>query len=272
MKKHFFATMIVAVLLLSCSAFANDTPTPHIELNDDVEYELLVFYRDGPPVQPHAVLITTLTYSYDTKDYSEIKQIIDCFNSMEFTHTDERHTVTDSTYFTINLVDDEFFKSPDGKPLHKIRFCEQLGNCVIDDEFYYYNAEDLENLKNIVYPFRTKNDTKIHVNNEPIKPVIEPVIIEGRTLVQFQDLCDALGFEDAYVDINKTTEKELTITKDGKTATFFSGQNYMLQNGERVELDVGCRFTDNYVLIPVRAFAEYFDYTVEWIDKAVYIS
>ena len=135
-----------------------------------------------------------------------------------------------------------------------------------------YRSEDLEKLKDVIYPFRTKNDTKVYANNELIKPVSKPVIINGRTLIPIYDLCSAFGIEDVNVEINRTTTKQITIKKDGKTAVFVTDQNYMLRNGEKVELDVGCKFSDNYILIPVRALMEYFGYSVEWKDKSVYIS
>ncbi len=91
---------------------------------------------------------------------------------------------------------------------------------------------------------------------------VQPTLLEGRTLVPVRAIFEALGATVAWNDATQTAIAE----KDGTEIRITIGEKQMLKNGLIIPLDVGAVLLDARTLVPVRAIAESFDCTVEWID------
>ncbi len=111
-------------------------------------------------------------------------------------------------------------------------------------------------------------DVALKLDGNPIPFEQPPVIVEGRTLVPFRAIFEALGAEVEWDDSTKTA----TAVKEDLTVKITIGENVLYKNGEKVELDVPAMIVgEGYTMVPARAIAEAFGVVVEWEDTAQYV-
>ncbi len=87
-----------------------------------------------------------------------------------------------------------------------------------------------------------------------------PIIENGRTLVPFRGICEAM---DAVVEWNGDKQQASATLGDVKLI-FTMNEAYVLVNGEEVEIDQPPVIRSDRVLLPVRAFAEKLGAAVDW--------
>lgn len=94
-------------------------------------------------------------------------------------------------------------------------------------------------------------------------PDAEPVLKDGRTMVPYRALMEALGGKVSYADggvisceLNGTT---LTFTLGANTVTATTGEKT-----ETIQMDVPCFYKDGRTYVPVRFFAQALGYDVMW--------
>lgn len=87
-----------------------------------------------------------------------------------------------------------------------------------------------------------------------------PVISQGRSLVPFRALSEALGAEVGWEAETRT----VTIVRDGKTVQLAIGSDVAYLNGEPVQLEVPATIIGNATYVPLRAVAELLDAEVEY--------
>ncbi|HYF93909.1 MAG TPA: stalk domain-containing protein [Symbiobacteriaceae bacterium] len=112
-------------------------------------------------------------------------------------------------------------------------------------------------------PAQAANDAQspaILLDGVPLAFPVAPRIIEGRTMVPFRAIAEALGVEvtwrqeDQSVDaVGPETQVRLAI-----------GNNIMWVNGEARTLDVAPMIVEDRTLIPLRAFSTAFHAEVDW--------
>ncbi len=157
---------------------------------------------------------------------------------------------------------------------------DKMGNfCFSDlDENYilYYNIEFREDWKDFseadnehVMGYEPSNRIPVYLNNCEICFDVDPVIINGRTLVPMRDVLEALG---AVVSWDAETET-VTAKKGETTITVQIGSDTMRKNNQIISVDVPARILWNRTLVPVRAVSEAFESVVKWDnnERAVYI-
>ncbi len=88
-----------------------------------------------------------------------------------------------------------------------------------------------------------------------------PVLEGGRTLVPLRAIFEALG---ATVEWTAETQT-VTSTRDGVTIVLSIGKSEMYINEQLITLDVAPQLIGGRTLVPVRAVAEGFNCTVDWI-------
>ncbi len=96
-------------------------------------------------------------------------------------------------------------------------------------------------------------------------PDQKPVIEDGRTLVPARGVFEALGAVVTWDDSTKTA----TVKTDEKEIAVQIGSNYLVVNGEVIEIDVPAKIINGRTMIPLRAVAEALDCEVGW-DGATY--
>ena len=117
-------------------------------------------------------------------------------------------------------------------------------------------------------------DIKIFLNNTPLEFGVyendpEPYIKEGRTLVPFRKIFEALNMEVSWIGTTQTVgAKNETINME-----LYIGKNHAFVNGYRKELDVPPEITDSRTFVPLRFVSESCGAEVIWEaeTRSIYI-
>ena len=88
----------------------------------------------------------------------------------------------------------------------------------------------------------------------------QPVIQNGRTLVGFRAIAEAMDTEVTWDQATKGIEA----IRNGVTVNMTIGSDIMLVNGRQVTLDVPAQILNGRTMLPLRALIEAFDCKVEW--------
>lgn len=100
----------------------------------------------------------------------------------------------------------------------------------------------------------------VKVANSELEFDQPPIIVEGRTLVPFRAIFEALG---ANVEWN--AENREVIGTRGDNIIKMSIDNPVIEiNGERVTLDVPAQIVNSRTMVPIRAISDGLDETVKW--------
>ena len=96
-----------------------------------------------------------------------------------------------------------------------------------------------------------------------------PVVENGRTLVPFRAIFEAMGASISWDEENKTIEAN----NGDITLKLSVGSNTMYVNDKAVELETAPKIIGERTMVPVRAISEGFDSEVSWDGetKTVYI-
>ncbi|AEV68060.1 copper amine oxidase N-terminal domain-containing protein [Acetivibrio clariflavus] len=97
-------------------------------------------------------------------------------------------------------------------------------------------------------------------NGEKLSFDVEPYIKEGRTLVPFRGILEALGAEVIW------NPDERSVTARNRTTEIYLkiGSNETLVNGSKVIIDVPAEITDSRTFVPLRFISENLGATVLW--------
>jgi len=87
-----------------------------------------------------------------------------------------------------------------------------------------------------------------------------PIIENGRTLVPYRAICEALGAAVEWVESTRT----VIVIKDDTTVSLQTGSDILRKNDELITIDVPAKIAGDRILVPVRAIAESFDADVYW--------
>lgn len=140
-----------------------------------------------------------------------------------------------------------------------------------DYQFFFRNLQ--KNVNARLSAYNEKYADRIHVfyNDELIIFDVEPVIENGRTLVPFRAIFEAMGCAVSYAEENGTQIVSARRTSDNLFITI--GENKMLFNGKEIALDVPAKIKDGRTLVPIRAISEAFECEVFWYgdSRTIYI-
>lgn len=106
------------------------------------------------------------------------------------------------------------------------------------------------------------------VNGKEVHPDVPPLVIEGRTLVPFRAVAEALGVSVSWEQMSRkvvvsTPRGFLLLTVDNRTATL---------KGKPVTLDVPAKLVQGRVLVPLRFVSETLGADVKWDPKTTTIT
>jgi len=112
--------------------------------------------------------------------------------------------------------------------------------------------------------YKEKNrEREVFINGKRAKFDVPPIVQDGRTLLPFRQIAEALGAEVKW-DGN---ERKVIVKKENKTVELFVNKKYAKVNGEKVELDVPARIHKNRTVIPIRFLAEALDANVDYYPE-----
>lgn len=106
-------------------------------------------------------------------------------------------------------------------------------------------------------------EVSIFLNSSQLNSDVAPVFVNDRILVPVRVIFEALGAEvswdeENFVATGKRTGIEVKMPIDSNTYT---------RNGKEITLDVPATLIDGRTMVPVRAVAESFNCTVDWIEE-----
>jgi len=105
-----------------------------------------------------------------------------------------------------------------------------------------------------------QNPVTIFFNGEKLSFDVDPYIKDGRTLVPFRGILEALGAEVIW------NPEERSVTAKNKATEIYLkiGSNETLVNGSKVIIDVPAEITDSRTFVPLRFISENLGATVLW--------
>ena len=110
------------------------------------------------------------------------------------------------------------------------------------------------------YAVYAEYDIKILINGQELSCNKSPVIINSSTLVPMRDIFEALGAEVSW----NSPERSATGSFNGNIVTIYPDDGRFLKNGEIISLPASPCISEGYTMIPLRAVAESFGYSVMW--------
>ncbi|NCB63411.1 MAG: hypothetical protein EOM52_07320 [Clostridia bacterium] len=93
---------------------------------------------------------------------------------------------------------------------------------------------------------------------------VAPVLSEGRTMVPFRPIFEALGYKVAWDQL----AQRITASNDARTITLTLGSTAMTVNGKTAVADAAPFLKDGRTMVPVRAVSEASDCDVLWDQAA----
>ncbi len=103
----------------------------------------------------------------------------------------------------------------------------------------------------------------VYINGKKIEFDVQPIIINGRTMVPMRKIFEELG---AIVGWNGKVQMAFGCTTD-TLIQIGIGNDYLSRNGERVYLDSPAIVMSGRTLVPARAIAESLNCKVEWLGE-----
>ena len=246
--------IILCLFMLLSGQFVFATEDTCFEFDNSLYSELKITYTHGQGSPGPAW--TRPNYNYTTTDTNEIELIVDAINDIKGTQYHNYWGSSDGVYMYIYM---------NGKL--EIYFDVSSGNCRYGDKSYEFNKEDYIELTNLIYDLKTKNDINLFCDDERLKPDVSPVLLNDRTLVPVRIIGETLGAEIIWDNENKSVE----LIKDENSIIFVMDKDYIIENGNTKDIDVGSRLINNTAMVPVRALSEFFGFDVKWENNSVYI-
>lgn len=198
-------------------------------------------------------------YTYVTTDKAEIEAIQECIANIKFIpfnggfagNGGERLTVCadDGKVLDFYLTD-----TVDGK-----------WRCYYDGACYFYSIDECRKLEELVFGYKAKDEVKVYLNNQRIKFYNSPIVVNNRVLAPAENIAKAL-------ELNVSEKnKNIYFKKDNRFCEFIPEKYSVNENGSPRSIDAGCQIINGIAMVPVRALAEYYGFTVKWENNSVYI-
>jgi hypothetical protein len=114
----------------------------------------------------------------------------------------------------------------------------------------------------------SQNKIKVLFNEEELKFDVDPYIKDGRTLVPFRWILEALGAE-----VSWNPNERSVLAKSNNTNIYLKiGKTVTYVNGNKVIIDVPAEIKDGRTFVPLRFVAENLGAIVTWDGKARTVS
>ena len=250
MKKIISLMFCLMLVFSSQLAFAETEKYYNIDIESCDEI-IVSYYNGGEFSDP----LMTGYYKYYTTDSVEKKDILKSLSNIKLIPYDGGFGASGGESLNI-YVDGEMVVS------FHLSSSEKL-LCRTPDKFYYFSIEEYRKLEDVVLSYKTKNDTKVYLDNKEIRFYNSPIITNDRTLVPAKFICETLGIESGWGG------DRVILRQGDKSLVIYNDRVY--ENKTFIPIDVGYQIVDELAMIPIRKVAEFFGYDVKWENECVYI-
>jgi hypothetical protein len=236
--KSFRIMVLVMFLLLSLQplSYAQDNDSSHLE------YHVLdVYYKDKSLIVEGFLCNTGNVY-------------INNISKLTLGVYDAKGTLLDGATFK----NDEELSKIQLEPGHYVAWSFKIDDATqgdITDAEVTYDADYDDS-----YMASYQSGTHIFVNNEDLKADVDPVIVNGRTLVPMRAIFEQMGATVTYDQQTAT----VTAKKDDITLIHKIGTKVFTVNGKNVTFDAASVLEKGRTMVPLRVIAESLKGTVFW--------
>ncbi|MDP4118992.1 MAG: stalk domain-containing protein, partial [Bacillota bacterium] len=109
----------------------------------------------------------------------------------------------------------------------------------------------------------TQENISICIDGRNIKTDVNPVILQGRTLVPLRSISEAVG---ASVNWDKQSQG-IELVYGNKKVNLSIGSTMAYDNGRQVFLEVPPQIINGRTMVPIRFVAECFGFNISWNNK-----
>jgi hypothetical protein len=111
-----------------------------------------------------------------------------------------------------------------------------------------------------VLPAAAAGPVKIQINGARLATDVDPVIIDGRTLVPVRAIAEGFGAEVGW----DGASRQVTVKKSGNTVILTIDNTNYTKNGQTLKMDVPAQIVSDRTMVPVRVVSESLDAQVDW--------
>lgn len=242
----------IMLCLLLCSTQFVSAEEKYYNLDIEACNEITVsYYKGGEFYNPY----TDIYYEYTTTDSEEIEDILTNLSNMKLIPFTGGWGASGGEWLNIYV---------DGEKLISFYLSSTKDFlCRTSDKSYYFSIEECRKLEDVVLKYKTKNGTKIYLDNKEIRFYNPPLITNDRTIVPAKVVGEALGIEVNWGD------DRVILRQGDESLVIYNDRVY--ENKTFIPIDVGYQVIDELAMIPVRKVAEFFGYDVKWENNSVYI-
>lgn len=134
-----------------------------------------------------------------------------------------------------------------------------------DYQFFYRNLKENVNTRLSAYTEKYADRISVYFLDDLVCFDVEPIIEDGRTIVPFRAIFEAMGCAVYYAEADG--KQIVTAKRADGTLMLTIGEDKMYFNGREIPLEVPARIKDSRTIVPLRAVSEAFEYNVDWIEK-----
>lgn len=109
-----------------------------------------------------------------------------------------------------------------------------------------------------------EDNVTVNINGVKMDFDVEPIVENGRTLVPFRAIFEALGCAVGYYASDGV--QTVSAHRGNDSLMLNIGKNSMYFDSNEIELDVPAKIVEDRTLVPLRAVSEAFDTEVIWLD------
>ena len=128
-----------------------------------------------------------------------------------------------------------------------------------------YNDDNVYKLLSAKLVKSGQKGIKVYVQGKKPKFDVQPIVVQGRTMVPFRAIGDSLQ---AKVQWDAATQTINLNGKDGKVVKLQIGNKQATVDGKPVTLEVPATVVNGRTLVPLRALGDIFNLKVNWDDAA----
>ncbi len=113
-----------------------------------------------------------------------------------------------------------------------------------------------------IYKQQGNKNISVFANGDELDFDVQPIIVDGRTLVPIRTIANALGLPDS--DVGWSEDGTVTINAGSDKITISNNALQVYLNGNPYNIDVPAQIVDGRMMVPLRVISQLFNKNVQW--------